>query len=238
MLLFCYGSLLRDTGPANVEKLRQEIPGLFKLAALVRGKPVKGIAAPKPPNSDAYSEQYVFDFVGMLGLPLVPTVAVSTNAEAAFLSVHALKDPALADKLESMLAAGKPVLMTDGLAERLPDVELKRDNLAVLKVNANPRGLLGLTREQLKPIRDRLLAPFGVKFDAPNKVALYLIGEHCLIVENFNDDPVDVSVELGKAATARKVLVLPDDGGADFSAAQGRLNLTKITPRTLVAIEY
>jgi len=31
MLLFCYGSLLRDTGPANVEKLREEIPELFKL---------------------------------------------------------------------------------------------------------------------------------------------------------------------------------------------------------------
>ena len=29
MLLFCYGSLLRDTGPANVEKLRTEVPGLF-----------------------------------------------------------------------------------------------------------------------------------------------------------------------------------------------------------------
>ena len=39
MLLFCYGSLQRDTGPANVEKLRAEIPGLFKLAELVRGKP-------------------------------------------------------------------------------------------------------------------------------------------------------------------------------------------------------
>ena len=73
MLLFCYGSLQRDTGPANVEKLRTEIPGLFQLAKLVRNKPPKGIAAPKPPNSDAFQEQYVYDFVGMLGLPLVPT---------------------------------------------------------------------------------------------------------------------------------------------------------------------
>jgi len=35
----------------------------------VRNKPIKGILAPKPPNSDAFNEQYVFDFVGMLGLP-------------------------------------------------------------------------------------------------------------------------------------------------------------------------
>ena len=238
MLLFCYGSLLRDTGPANVEKLRQEIPGLFKLAGLVRGKPIKGIMAPKPPNSDAYDEQYVFDFVGMLGLPLVPTASVNDAAQAAFLSVHALKDPGLPNKLERMLAAGQPVLMTDGLAKRLPDAALKSGSLIILKVNGKPRGLLELTREQLNPIRDKLLAPFGMRFDAPNKVALYLIGENCLIVENFNDEPVDVSVEFSKAAGARKALVLPVAGVVDFSAAQGKLNLTKMTPRTLVAVKY
>jgi hypothetical protein len=238
MVLFCYASLLQDTGPANVEKLRREIPGLFRLAALVRGKPIKGIVAPKPPNSDAHKEQYVFDFVGMLGLPLIPTAAIDTDAEAAFLSVHALKDPALSDKLQKMLTAGKPVLITDGLAERLKDVDLKRDNVTILKVGGNPRGLLELTREQLKPIRDKLLAPFAMKFDAPNKVALYLIGENCLIVENFNDEPVDVSVEFAKASSARKTLILPPDGGVDLSPAQGKLNLTKLTPRTLVALEY
>jgi hypothetical protein len=64
MLLFCYGALMRNNGPANIRKLRTEIPGLFELARLVRNKPIKGILAPKPPNSDAYDEQYVFDFVG------------------------------------------------------------------------------------------------------------------------------------------------------------------------------
>mgnify|MGYP001589304278 FL=1 len=120
----------------------------------------------------------------------------------------------------------------------MPGVDLQHDNLTILKVSGNPRGLLELTREQLKPIRDKLLAPFAMKFDAPNKVTLYLIGEDCLIVENFNDEPVDVSVEFARAAAARRTLVLPADGGVDFSAAQGKLNLTKITPRTLVAIEY
>lgn len=238
MLLFCYGALLQGTGPANIAKLRQELPAIFELAALVRGKPIKGVAAPKPPNSDAYEEQYVFDFVGMLGLPLVPTASISSNVDAAFLSVHALKDPVLPEKLQNTLAAGKPVLMTDGLAERLPGIDQKRDNLTILKVTGNPRGLLELTREQLRPIRDKLLAPFGLKFDAPNKVALYLIGESCLIVENFNDGPVDALVEFAKAATARKVLVLPKEGAVDLAAAEGRLSLTKLTPRTLVALAY
>ena len=238
MLLFCYGSLLRDTGPANIEKLRTEIPGLFKLAKLVRNKPIKGILAPKPPNSDAYNEQYVFDFVGMLGLPLVPSATIDTDAKAAFFSVHALKDPDFSKKLKKMLTAKKPVLITDGLAERLDNVSLDNENLTILKVSGNPRGLLKLTRKQLKPIRDKLLAPFGITFDAPNKVALYLIGDNCLIIENFNDEPIDAVLEFSKPVRARKLLVLPIDGDIKFSCDRMRLNFSQITPRTLVAVEY
>jgi len=102
-----------------------------------------------------------------------------------------------------------------------------------------------LTREELKPIREKLLAPFGIRFDAPNKVALYLIGENCVIIENFNDEPVEASLEFTRPVSpkdsfrrARKALVLPVDGGVDFSCSEAILNFTKITPRTLVAIEY
>jgi hypothetical protein len=238
MLLFCYGSLLRDTGPANVEKLRKEIPTLFKLAALVRNKPIKGISAPKPPNSDAYDEQYVFDLVGMLGLPLVPTAEIDTNAKTAFFPVHALKDPTFPDKLKKTLDAKKPILITDGLAKRLNNTKLDVENLMVLKVGGNPRSLLKLTREELNPIRNKLLEPFGLKFDAPNKVALYLIGENCLVVENFNDEPVDVSLEFSNAVKPQKVLVLPTESNVELSCKDGKLILIKMTSRTLVAVEY
>jgi hypothetical protein len=238
MLLFCYGALLRDTGPANVEKLRAEIPGLFKLAGLVRGKAIRGIAAAKPPNSDAFDEQYVFDFVGMMGLPLVPTAEINAEAQAAFFPVHALKEPNFTDKLKKMLVAGKPVLITDGLAKRLTGVDLDSNNLTILKVGGSPRSLLELTRQQLKPIRDKMLAPFGMKFDALNKVALYLVGDNCLIVENFNDESIDASIEFSGPVRARKTLVLPGDGIVDFSQSGGKLTFTKISPRTLVAIEY
>ncbi len=240
MLLFCYGSLLRDTGPANVEKLRTEIPGLFKLAGLVRGKPLKGIAAPKPPNSDAFDEQYVYDFVGMLGLPLVPTAEIRTDVKAAFLPVHAMKDPQLADKLKAMLAAKTPVLVTDGLAKKLPASVAGDENLLVLKVNGKPGSLLDLTREQLKPIRDKLLAPLGVRFDAPNKVALYLIGDHCVAVENFNDQTITAALGFAAspAPTLKQALVLPVNGSIGvLSDKVGQFEL-KMTPRTLVVFEY
>jgi len=238
MLLFCYGSLLRGTGPANIEKLRAEIPGLFKLAGLVRNKPIKGILAPKPPNSDADGEQYVFDFVGMLGLPLVPTAKIDADAKAAFFCVHALKDSKFTDKLKKMLDADKPVLITDGLIKQLRDINLDDGNLTVLKVNGNPKSILALTQEQLKPIRDKLLEPFGIRFDAPNKVALYLVGENYLIVENFNDETISTTLEFSNPVNATKVLVLPPDGNVDFSCKSRRLELGKITPRTLVVFTY
>ncbi len=238
MLLFCYGSLLRETGPANVEKLRTEIPGLFKLAKLVRNKPIKGILAPKPPNSDADGEQYIFDFVGMLGLPLVPSAEIRPDAKAAFFSVHALEDRDFPAKLKKMLGAKKPVLITDGLVKKLKGVNLKDENLTILKVSGNPHSLLKLTRKELNPIRDKLLAPFAIRFDAPNKVALYLIGDNCLIIENFNDELVDASLEFSKPVKARKALVLPVDGSVKFSCTGKKLNFAKMTPRTLIAVEY
>ena len=236
MLLFCYGSLLRDTGPANVEKLRTEIPGLFKLAAMVRDKPLKGIAAPKPPNSEGFNEQYVYDFVGMLGLPLIPTAQIRTDAKAAFLPLHAVKDPQWSEKLAALLRAGAPVLVTDGLAARLPADLAADTNLLTLKVNGAPKSLLTLTREDLKPIRDKLLAPFGIRFDAPNKVALYLFGDDCLVVENFNDEPISATLEFTQSVKPTKALVLPVDGQADLSCTAGRIEFTKITPRTVVVL--
>ena len=72
-MLFCYGSLLKDTGPKNVEALRQNIPELLAAAEEVRRRAIVGVAAYKPASSHPENEQRVFDFVGMMGLPLVPT---------------------------------------------------------------------------------------------------------------------------------------------------------------------
>jgi hypothetical protein len=237
MMLFCYGSLLEGTGPANIMRLRTEIPALFKLAVIVRDKPLKGVAAPKPPSSDAQNEQYVYDFVGMLGLPLIPTAEIRTDAKAAFLRIHAMKDPQLNDKLAAMLKAGTPVLVTDGLAAKFPSELASDKNLLTLKVDGKPSNLLSLTREDLKPIRDKLLAPFNVRFDAPNKVALYLIGDHHLAVENFNDEAVRATVELS-ALILKQVVILPVTESVGIGTwAVGQFELT-IPRRTLVMLEY
>ena len=125
MMLFSYGGLIRETneygnrrgtGVADIEALKVELPGLFELAKLVDNKPIKGILATKPANSIPHSnhdphrvfsgreaDAYIYNFIGMLGLPLVPTEKIDMNAEAAFFSVHILKDPEFYEKLDNFL---------------------------------------------------------------------------------------------------------------------------------------
>ena len=106
-MLFCYGSLLENTGPKNIETLRKNVPALLDVAQQVARRTIVGVAAYKPPNSHAENEPRVFDFVGMLGLPLVPCHEFPVNADAAFFSLHALKDPACAGKLAGIHRHGQ-----------------------------------------------------------------------------------------------------------------------------------
>jgi hypothetical protein len=234
-LLFCYGSLLENTGPANVEKLRTEIPALFELAEIVRGKSIKGVLVPKPPNSEAHNEQYVFDFIGMMGLPLVPAAEIKPT-EAAFLSVHALKDPDLVTKLKQMMDAGEPLLITDGLRDRLKDqIALESDNVQILEVKGDPRSLLEMDRSSLLKLREKMLKPFGITFDAPNKVSLYLMGDNHVIIENFNDESVDVRFRTSGLKEALNLVTLPADGEIELKTEGDELNVS-ISPRSMTAI--
>ena len=192
-MLFCHGGLQGETGPRNVEVLRSHIPGLLSVAAEVKSRKMIGIAAYKPPNSEPEAEARVFDFVGMMGLPLAPCHEFPTEAPALFLSVHALKDPGLVEKLSRFVQSGKPVMITDGLAKRLAGkAGLDRPNVLQLKVNSSPASLLKLSGPELDSLRGRLLLPFQTEFQAPNRTALYLFDDGSWVVENFNDQAVQV----------------------------------------------
>ncbi len=187
-LLFCYGSLLEHTGPKNVGALRAALPELLAVAEQVARRKPAGIAAYKPANSHPEKERRVFDFVGMMGLPLAPCHAFPTNAPAAFFSVHALKDADLAGKLAGLAASGKPVLITDGLVAPLAwTLQPDRPNVRILPVKGQPASLLELPPKELDAVRDALLKPWKLTWRAPNRVALYLFEDGSWVVENFND---------------------------------------------------
>ncbi len=194
-LLFCYGALQRGTGPNNIATLRKNLPELFQVAAQVSQRAVVGIAAYKPPNSHPENEPRVFDFAGMLGLPLVPCHEFPADAKAAFFSVHALQDTEFASKLGSLIRRKVPVLITDDLAKKLEGkLDLGSASVQILPVAGHPKNLLNLSQRKLDTLRRPLLEPFHVRFQAPSRVGLYLFDDGSWVVENFNDWPVMVNL--------------------------------------------
>ena len=189
---------LGTTEHTYVEQARQTILGgaresmLHCYGGIQHGEPV-GIAVDKPPGSSPQEEPHVFDFVGMIGLPLAPCHEFPTNAPSAFLSVQALADPNLAAELRDFIATRRPVLLTDGLARRLTGlVNLTATNVSVLAVGGQPKSLLELPQTRLDDLRAPLLSALQTSFRAPNRVALYLFTHGGWVVENFNDAPVEV----------------------------------------------
>ena len=259
MMLFSYGGLIRETndygnrrgtGIADIEAFKAELPGLFELAELVDNKPIKGILATKPGNSIPHShhdpnrifsgreaDAYIFNFIGMLGLPLVPTEKIDMKTEAAFFSVHILKDPEFHHKLDNFLIQDKPVLITDGLANHIENVG-QYDNLHVLPVGEDPLNLMRLSREELNGIRNKMLRPFGLTFDAPGLVALYLFGDDLLVMENFRDETVSVSLDTKFPMNADIKLLLPQTALVEKEFSKHKLIFTELPPRTLVAVSY
>ena len=208
-LLFCYGSLLEGNGPENVAALRREVPRLFELARIIRGRQPVGLAMCKPPNSHPDGEAYVFDFIGMLGLPLVPTARLSSDAAGAVFTMHALKDPQAPTTIARMVAAGKPVLVTSRLAAALAgQVDLAAPN--VVRLDTDPEDLhdlLGMNQAALDAMRSRLLQPLGITFSAPARVALYVF-DGVVAIENFGDQPAAIRLQAPAVRGSRVALVL------------------------------
>lgn len=194
-MLFSFGSLQHGGGPADVAALRTNIPELLSVAREIRRRDPIGIAAYKPANSDPRNESRVFDYVGMMGVPLAPCDKFPGKAPALFLSAHSLADPNLAAELGKYIQTGRPVLMTDGLAGGLgPGVKTNAPNVVVLNVTGKPDSLCSLPQDRVDEWRVPLLKPFKASFQAPNRVALYLFTHGGWVIENFNDEPVEVTL--------------------------------------------
>ncbi len=183
------------SGPADTLALRQNLPELLTVAEKVLRRPIIGVAAYKPPGSHPDQESRVFDFVGMMGIPLAPCHEFPTNAPAAFFSVHALKDVNFSAELAAYIKTGRPILLTDGLALRLQaGLDLSATNIHVLQFRGRPADLLGLTAGEAEEARRPLLAALQTVFQAPNHVGLYLFDGGGWVVENFNGQPAEIEL--------------------------------------------
>jgi len=117
LTLFHLGDLM--AGHPGDALLAQRLPELRALSARLRGKPRRGIPFYKPPGSESAENMYLADYLGMIGLPLLPVADYPGAAAVAFLPVQAAADPGLLEKIERHLARGATLMMTPALVRAL-----------------------------------------------------------------------------------------------------------------------
>jgi hypothetical protein len=124
LILFDYRHEFFAPGAPHMAALLEHFERLCDLARAVSRRSPIGVHAYKPPDSDGDDEAYVFDYLGMFGVPLVPCSEFPAATCAAFLPRHAAHDPQLRARLRDLLKQGAAVLATGGLLERLADAQL------------------------------------------------------------------------------------------------------------------
>jgi hypothetical protein len=102
-------------GHTDHEKIIAQFDRLADLAAFVQEHPVTGVPAYKPPNSDPAGDMYIMDFLGMLGIPLVPVHKFPTDSPVIFLPAQAASDPNLLDHINKARTRGTDLIFTTNL---------------------------------------------------------------------------------------------------------------------------
>lgn len=110
--LFCFG-LLKYMHHLPLAGYAFEWAGRF-LGEL--GNPV-GVACYKPYHSSG--EDYLYDYLGMLGIPLEPFPEFPAQSPVVLLTASAAKDNQIVDRIKNHLRQGKTVVITSGLLKQL-----------------------------------------------------------------------------------------------------------------------
>ncbi len=107
LCLFCWGSLYKNRVIAPLG-MQLELIDRF----LDEAGDCVGVPCYLPPCSQG--EDHLEDFLGMLGIPLIPTPDFPESSKSVFLTVQALRDEHVVEKLERFVAAGGRAIATSG----------------------------------------------------------------------------------------------------------------------------
>jgi hypothetical protein len=126
-------------------------------------------------------------------LSRLPTRTLLQNANRLFITSVVLFSVSLGWTQVGTDRANAPDLWE--LAQQLAGkVNWEARNVQVLPVKGDPRSLLRLSQKELDDLRAPLLQPLKTRFNAPNRVGLYLFKGGSWVVENFNDQAVQVNL--------------------------------------------
>jgi hypothetical protein len=112
-LLFCFPLLVNHPSYTAAAGAFYDEADLF---AGKLGEPV-GVACYKPYHS--YGERRLYDFLGMLGIPLDPYPCYPQDAKTVLLTADAAWDKEIVSKIKQSLVNGSNVFITSGLYEKL-----------------------------------------------------------------------------------------------------------------------
>ncbi len=243
-LLFHYGELVRGAGKEDLALLMEEMEAQFMLAeAVAEANPV-GILAPKIPNSEPGEEAYIYDYLGMLGLPLVPLSRIDTNYPAALFTTQSIQSDLLYNQLKEFLDEQKPVAITHHLKHYL---EQKPGTLSsmvlVLEVPGDLREFYQFDASRLRHLRKTLLQPWGMEIEGPTRVGLYCFDNGIVAVENFRDEEVEFTLrfeagleELEKQYARNTFFAFPKESHAKAEVSSQGVEFT-LQARALAVIK-
>jgi hypothetical protein len=130
LIIFSFDSFIN--GHPGHHLLLQEFENLARLARTVAGHPVTGPVGYKPPNSDAGGDLYLLDYIGMLGVSIIPESVYPENARVVFLPTQAASDTVIYPKIIKSIQSGSKIIMTSGFIANARDGE-KLARLAQIK---------------------------------------------------------------------------------------------------------
>ncbi len=243
-LLFHYGDLLEGGGAANIERLMKEMPSLFMLSEAVAESKPAGILAPKIPNSKPGREPYIYDFIGMLGIPLVPLSRINTDYSSAFFATQSWQSDFFPTLFDEFIEENKPVVITNNLKSLLDNHSIHiPDSVMVFDVPEEPRDLYQLDQSQLQAFRTKLLRPLGFTIEGPAKAALYLFDNGVLAIENFRDEAIQFKVifhnelnETERQHAQNTFFSIPNDHAVQLAITENSI-VFDMPPRSLGVIK-
>ncbi|MEI6143807.1 MAG: hypothetical protein WCP85_31295, partial [Mariniphaga sp.] len=130
LVMFNFDSFV--SGHPGHHLLRNDFEILANLAAEVAKYPVQGAVGYKPVNSNAGGDLYIMDYIGMLGVSLVPASSYPEKAKVIFLPTQAATDQDILAKVTASLEHGSKIIMTLGFIVNAKDGE-KLAQLAGIK---------------------------------------------------------------------------------------------------------
>jgi hypothetical protein len=119
LVMFNFDSFV--AGHPGHHLLRNDFETLANLAAEIAMSPVQGAVGYKPVNSNAGGDLYIMDYIGMLGISLVPASSYPKNAKVVFLPTQAATDLDIYSKVNASLAHGSKIIMTSGFIANAKD---------------------------------------------------------------------------------------------------------------------